>query len=72
MGSNNGRSDRKVKMANLTQNTVKELALALLDTDHGVSENVWWLLYDILHDHDLHDIIEKVEACEGKWFLSKN
>lgn len=50
---------------------VRELAIQLLDNEHGISTNAWStlniLLLGIYEDND--DIIQAVECTEGRVYL---
>jgi hypothetical protein len=50
---------------------MRELAIALLDDEHGISEHAWDVLQMLLEagDDDFSDIINNVKAVQGRWIL---
>ena len=50
---------------------IRALAMALLDDDHGISEKAYNQLLDLLDDYGITDIPERVESCEGRFFIEE-
>lgn len=50
---------------------VRNLALDLLDDEHGVSGKAWKNMIDWLDDEGCSDIIDAVDACEGRFYLTE-
>ena len=50
-------------------NLVAELAEAMLTDDNGVDENTYDKLYDLLHACNLGEITQRVDACDGRFYI---
>lgn len=51
--------------------TLRELALELLDDEHGISSDAWNVLYSALVEAGHNDIIQAVDGCDGRVYLSE-
>lgn len=50
---------------------VRNLALDLLDDEYGVNSRAWDSMIDWLDDEGCDDIIDVVDACEGRFYLTE-
>lgn len=50
---------------------LRNLALAILDDEHGINSQAWETLADMLDDDGQSDIVEAVRATEGRFYLTK-
>ena len=48
---------------------LRQLALALLNDDNGISEEAYDLLRALLEEHGLTDITDRVDATDGRFYL---
>lgn len=49
---------------------MRELAIALLDDEHGISTNAWKMLSAVLEEEgNNEDILNAVKAQDGRFFL---
>jgi hypothetical protein len=48
------------------------LAIALLDDEHGVSEDAWNELSSALADVNARDLVSAVKATEGRFYAPAN
>lgn len=48
---------------------LRNLALNILDDDHGISENAWGHLSEMLASDEQIDIAEHIDATEGRFYL---
>lgn len=46
---------------------MRQLALALLNDDHGISEEAWEILRGFLADHQ--DVLNAVRSCDGRFYI---
>lgn len=52
---------------------IRELAIALLDTDNGISGEAWFILMDLLtKEGDNNDIVYRVESSESQYYLPED
>ena len=53
---------------------IRNLAIALLDDDNGISESAWNLLAVLLKKEGAHneDILNMVEATDGRFYLPES
>ena len=57
---------------NMTTERLHQLALALLDDDHGINEKAWQILCTILIDNDCGSILNQVRGTEGRYYIDEN
>lgn len=50
---------------------IREMSVLLLDDPHGINEEAFLCLKEILHETDNMDVITKVESMEGRFFLNE-
>ncbi len=50
---------------------IRDLALALLDDDDGISEEAYTILQEMLAETGNGDIMDAVESTEGRFFISE-
>lgn len=50
-------------------NHLRQLALALLDDDYGITEKAWNLLHHLLAEAGYTDIIAAVREQDGRYYL---
>ena len=50
--------------------TYRNLALLLLDDEHGVNKQAWKLLADLLADNGDDDIVDAVQEKDGRYCLA--
>jgi hypothetical protein len=53
----------------MRNSTLRELAIALLNDDMGVSEKAWTILRAALEDAEMEDIIKAVDASDNRYYL---
>lgn len=53
-------------------NSLRQLALELLDDDQGINSRAWKTLSDMLYDDEQNDIIDAVKETEGRIYLTSN
>lgn len=51
---------------------LRELALELLDDEHGITQDAWAVLFDLLAVKPHNDIINAVTGSEGRVYLPKD
>lgn len=50
--------------------SLRELALEVLDDEHGITQDAWAVLYALLEEQGEHeDIAKAVDGCEGRVYL---
>ncbi len=49
---------------------VRNLALDLLDDEHGINRQAYKSLADWLDDEGCSDIVDAVDACEGRYYIA--
>ena len=49
--------------------TLRNLAIDLLDDEHGINSQAWKILADMLYDTDAIDILDAVEATDGRYYI---
>ena len=59
-------------MNNDDAKTVRRLGLTVLDDGNGISEEAWDALADLLALANCHDIIEHVNATEGRYYIGED
>jgi hypothetical protein len=53
--------------------TLRELAICLLDNDDGISRRTWRHLHELLRDSGSNqDILSNVETRNNRWYLSES
>lgn len=50
---------------------MRELAITLLNDDHGINVNAWHILRDLLIEEGHEDIVDAVKATEGRFYLTE-
>lgn len=58
--------------ADLTRALIRRLAIAALDDDRGLNELAYAFLRQLLEDYDSNDIIDRVEATDGHFYISED
>ena len=53
-------------------NKLRELALELLDDEHGISTDAWAVLQPMLVENGDQDILDAIDGCEGRVYLSED
>ena len=48
---------------------VRNLALDLLDDEYGINRQAFNQLADWLEDEECDDIVDAVDACEGRYYI---
>jgi hypothetical protein len=51
---------------------IRDLALALLDDDNGISEEAWAILQEMLEESGNGDIMDAIDSAEGRFFISED
>lgn len=51
---------------------MRELALALLDDDHGINATAWSMLRDLLIDDEQNDIIDAIKCQDNRVYIPEN
>lgn len=59
-------------MDKTTTTLVRRLAVRLLDNDEDISEDAWCYLRQLLEVAGHQDIIDQVEATDGRFYLPKD
>lgn len=54
---------------NVDETKLRNLVVALLDDDHGITEGAYHTLLDILPDELYDEIVLRVRMCEGRVYL---
>jgi len=53
---------------------LRDFTLAVLDDNHGIAEDTWYRLCDLLQSSGefelLGELSAQIDACEGRYFLS--
>ena len=55
----------------MNKKQLKQLALALLNDDHGITEQAYRILEALLNENGLTDITRRVEATDGRFYLPR-
>lgn len=50
---------------------LRNFALALLDDEHGINKEAFDCLSDMLYDDEQEDVIDAVDATEGRFYLTE-
>ena len=52
---------------------MRQLAIALLNDEHGINNDAWVMLSAALEDEGGNeDILTAVKSTEGRWYLPEN
>jgi len=54
---------------NSLNRSVRELATLLLNEDHGIGYDAYQVLYELMYDYDCADIVKRVHATDGRFYL---
>jgi hypothetical protein len=52
-----------------TEAEIRELALLLLNDDHGIGEPAYDVLHALLQKFNSRDIIQRVKAVNGRFYI---
>ena len=53
----------------INENRYRDLAIALLDDDHGITEGAYHILIELMPDELYDEIVLKVRGNEGRIYL---
>ena len=51
---------------------MRELAIALLNDEHGINNTAWKIISDFLYELGSHDILDAVKCTEERYYLPEN
>lgn len=54
---------------NELKSLIRETAIAILDDDYGVNGDAWVCLYSLLRANGDFDVINRVDATDGRFYL---
>jgi|LakMenEpi03Aug12_release.lakeMendotaPanAssembly.Ray.scaffolds.fasta_scaffold5474376_1 hypothetical protein len=56
---------------NVDEKKLRNLVIALLDDDHGITESAYHALLGVLPDELYNEIVLRVRTCEDRVYLPK-
>lgn len=56
---------------NVDETKLRNLVIGILDDDHGITEDAYLTLVEILPDKLYNEIVLRVRMCEGRVYLPK-
>jgi hypothetical protein len=56
----------------MNKNQIRNLAISLLDDEHGISENGYNKLREVLVETENLDIVRATDAANGRYFISED